>query len=319
MRRLHCWSQGRGRPSASFQAGQLHGPGAGVPGQRDAQHLQHDALDVVLRLRLGQPQRVDLHPVAEPAEAGVVNSVPRADDGVPEPGEGAHLAHFLDKADARVDEEGHPPGHLAHPLRGHLPGVAHRVQHGHRGAQRVRDLLYRGGARLLQVVAADVDRVPFRHAGHRVGDHVGGQAHRRARREDVRPAGQVLLDDVVLRGPGQGRDVGALFLRDDLVQRQQPHGGGVDGHGRVGLLQRDAREERPHVTDVPDRDADPPDLAAGQHVIGVVAGLGGQVERDGQAGLALGEVTPVERVGFPRGRMARVGPHQPGALPGAPG
>ena len=30
MRSDHCWSHGRGRPSASFQAGQLDGAGAGV-------------------------------------------------------------------------------------------------------------------------------------------------------------------------------------------------------------------------------------------------------------------------------------------------
>ena len=46
---------------------QLYGAGAGVLGQRDAEHLQHDALHVVLRLGLGQAERVDLHAVAEAA------------------------------------------------------------------------------------------------------------------------------------------------------------------------------------------------------------------------------------------------------------
>ena len=56
---------GRGSPSASFQAGQLDRPGAGVAAERDRQRLEHDPLDVVLRLGLGQPERVDLHAVAE--------------------------------------------------------------------------------------------------------------------------------------------------------------------------------------------------------------------------------------------------------------
>ena len=45
-----------------------------------------------------------------------------------------------------------------------------------------------------------------------------------------------------------------------------------------------------HVALVRDRHADLADLAAGQLVVGVVAGLGGQVEGDRQAGLALGQV-----------------------------
>ena len=49
-------------------------------------------------------------------------------------------------------------------------------------------------------------------------------------------------------------------------------------------------------------------------MIGVVAGLGGEVERDGEAGLALLEVLAVERVRVLRGRMPRVGPHHPWAV-----
>ena len=48
---------------------QLHGARAGVLGQRHREHLEDDALHVVLRLGLGEPERVDLHAVAEPALA----------------------------------------------------------------------------------------------------------------------------------------------------------------------------------------------------------------------------------------------------------
>ena len=51
-----------------------------------------------------------------------------------------------------------------------------------------------------------------------------------------------------------------------------------------------------HVAEVGDRHADLADLAAGQHVVAVVAGLGRQVEGDREAGLALGEVGAVELV-----------------------
>ena len=54
-----------------------------------------------------------------------------------------------------------------------------------------------------------------------------------------------------------------------------------------------------------------PTSPAASGVVGVVAGLGGQVEGDRQAGLALGEVGPVQLVGRHGGGVARVGPHHP--------
>ena len=38
------------------------------------------------------------------------------------------------------------------------------------------------------------------------------------------------------------------------------------------------------------------DLALGERMVGVVAGLGRQIEGDRKAGLALGEIFPIERV-----------------------
>ena len=134
------------------------------------------------------------------------------------------------------------------------------------------------------------------------------------RREHVGPAGQVLLDDVVLRGAGQRGARRALLVGHRDVQREQPHGRRVDRHRGVGLGQRDAVEQRAHVPDVADRHADPADLAPGQLVVGVVAGLGGQVEGHREPGLALGQVAPVQRVGR-RGRgVPGVGAHHPGPV-----
>ena len=109
----------------------------------------------------------------------------------------------------------------------------------------------------------------------------------------------------------------AVLLRHRHVEGEQPGRGGVDRHRRVHLVERDAVEQRVHVALVGDRDADLADLAARQLVIGVVAGLGGQVEGDREPGLALGEVpagrarsTPApsngrRRCASPRGRRAR--------------
>ena len=70
-----------------------------------------------------------------------------------------------------------------------------------------------------------------------------------------------------------------------------------------------------HVAEMGDRHADLADLAAGQRVIGIVAGLGRQVEGDRKPGLALGEVPPVELVGGLGRGMAGIGAEQPGLVP----
>ena len=316
MRSDHCWSHGRGRPSASFHAGSCTARARASLRQRHAEHLQHDALDVVLRLRLGEAERVDLHAVAEAALLRVGHAVALAGELVPELDERAHLAHLLDEAHAGVDEERDAADDLAEALGRHLAGVAHRVEHGDRGGHRVGDLLHRRRAGLLQVVAADVDRVPLRDVGDRVGDHVGDQPQRRRGREDVGPAREVLLDDVVLRGARQ------------LPRRSTPCSSATatysaSSHIAVALIvievfisvERDAVEQRAHVAEVADRHADLADLAAGELGVGVVAGLRRQVEGDRQAGLALGEVAPVELVGRRRPRSARRRCASPRACP----
>ncbi len=94
-------------------------------------------------------------------------------DLVPQLDEGAHLAGLLDEPHAGVDEEGDPADDLLEVGLGDLAGALHLVEHRDRGAQRVRQLLRRCGPGLLQVVAADVDRVPLRDLVDGVGDHVG--------------------------------------------------------------------------------------------------------------------------------------------------
>ena len=65
MRSDHCWSHGRGSPSASFHAGSWTARARASLREGDAERLEHDALHVVLGLRLGEPERVHLHAVAE--------------------------------------------------------------------------------------------------------------------------------------------------------------------------------------------------------------------------------------------------------------
>ena len=105
--------------------------------------------------------------------------------------------------------------------------------------------------------------------------------------------------------PWRAVGVDAVLLGRDDVEREQPRRRRVDRHRRVHLVQRDAVEQRVHVALVGDRHADLADLAAGELVVGVVAGLRRQVEGDRQPRLALGEVPAVELVGLPRSNGPR--------------
>jgi len=164
------------------------------------------------------------------------------------------------------------------------------------------------------VVGADVGRVPLRHFAVGEGDHVGDEAQRGLRRENVGPAREVFLDDVVLHRAGELVAGGALLLGTGDVERQQPGRRGVDGHGGVHLRQGDLGEELFHVAQVIDRHADLADLALGQGVVRIVAGLGRQIEGHRQAGLAARQVLAVERVRGLGGGVPRIGADQPGPI-----
>ena len=95
---------------------QLDRPCAGVPAERHRERLERDPVDVVLRLGLGQPERVDLDAVAQPAMFLVLDAVALAAELVPQDRHRAELGVLLDEAHAGVDEERDAPEHAAHQL-----------------------------------------------------------------------------------------------------------------------------------------------------------------------------------------------------------
>ena len=189
---------GAGEAEGLVPGRELDGAGAGVLREGDGEHLEEDAVDVVLRLLLGQAEGVDLHAVAEAAELGVGDAVVVAADLVPELDEGAHLAELGDEADAGVHEEGDAGDDLGEVLG--LDLLADLVEDGAGGGEREGELLLGRRAGFLQVVAADVHRVPLRDRAVAVLGDVGDEPERRLGREDVGAAGEVFLDDVVLNG-----------------------------------------------------------------------------------------------------------------------
>jgi hypothetical protein len=190
-------------------------------------------------------------------------------DPVPKTHERPHLAQLFDEPDPGVAEERDASHHIGHALGLHV----HRVEHRDRIRQRKGDLLNRRGSRLLEVVGADVDRIPSRNLIDGELDHVGRQPHRGLGWKDVGPAREVFLDDVVLSRPLKllSRDSVSFGHRD--VEREQPRCRGVDRHRGVHAVERDSFEERVQVFHRRDRDPHLPDLAARERMVGVVARL----------------------------------------------
>ena len=299
---------GAGEAEGLVPGGKLHGTGAGVFRERDGEHLEENAIDVVLGLLLGQAEAVDLHAVAEAAELLLFDTVALAAYLVPELGESAHLAHLGHEADAGVHEERDASHHCREMLVGHL--ALHRL----RGRERIGQFLLRRGARFLQVVGADVHRVPLGHVLAGPGGDVGDHAQAGPGRADIGAAREIFLDDVVLDRARELGDVGPLFLGNGGVERQEPGRGGVDRHRGVHLFEGDIGEERPHVAEMRHRHADLADLAPREAVVAVVAGLCRQVEGHGEPRLPLGEVAAIERVRGLRGRVTGIGTEEPGAV-----
>ena len=193
---------GPGKPERLVPGRQLDGAGASVLRQRDSQHFEQNAIDVVFSLRLGQTQRVDLHAVPEQPVLGVCHAVALARDLVPHFGECAHLAHFGDEAHSGVDEKRHAADDVAEFSFWHLAGRLDRIEHGDAGRQRESELLHRCRAGFLQMIGADVGRVPLRNVLGREHDGVLDQPQRWLWRENIGTARQIFLDDVVLDRAG---------------------------------------------------------------------------------------------------------------------
>ncbi|MPM81023.1 hypothetical protein SDC9_128074 [bioreactor metagenome] len=227
----------------------------------------------------------------------------------PHPTGGAELRHLLDDGGAGHEEERQARGEVVD-LQA---GLGRRLDVRDAVGQGERDLLRRRGARLGHVVARDGDGVPLRDVVVAVREDVGDQPQRRGRREDVRAAGDVLLQHVVLDGAGELVGSGALLLGHQLVEQQQDGGRGVDGHRGRDLAQVDAVEQDAHVVDGIDGHTDLADLALGDRRVGVVAHLRRQVEGHREAHRPVRDQFLVALVRFTRIAEARVLTHRPGA------
>ena len=173
-------------------------------------------------------------------------------------------------------------------------------------------LLGRGAAGLAHVVTGNRDRVPGGHLGSAIGEDVRDQPHGGAGWKDVRAAGDVFLEDVVLNGAAQPGGIDTLLLGGGDIHGQQDGRRGIDGHAGRDLVQWYPLEEPLHVLQARDGNPHPADFARCQGIVGVVADLGGQIEGHREAGLPLFQQVVKAAVGLGRAGVPGILPHSPG-------
>ncbi len=305
---------GSGQAERLVPGRELHGARARILRQNHRKHFEQDAMHVVLGLLFGEPQTVHLHAVAEAAVLFALHPIALPRNLLPELRESAHLAKLGDDADAGIDEEGDAADRLLERLALHLAGRPHGVEDGDGGGKREGELLHRRRARLLQVIGADIHRIPFRHFAGGEQHDVLGEPHGGRRRKHMGAAREIFLDDVVLDRALELVARHALLVGERGIEREQPGRRRVDRHRGVHGLEGNALEQRAHVAQMRDRHADLADLALGERMIGVVAGLGRQIEGDRKAGLALRQIGAIEPVRFRGRRVARIGTENPGRV-----
>ena len=117
-----------------------------------------------------------------------------AHDARPDASRRAELCHLFEDVGPRGEEEGESRRDGIH-----LEAACDRcIDVGDRVGKRKGELLRGGRPRLAHVIARDADRVPLRQLGGTPLEDVGDQPQRWLGREDVRTAGDVLLEEIVL-------------------------------------------------------------------------------------------------------------------------
>src|SRR6185312_11009703 len=172
-------------------------------------------------------------------------------------------------------------------------------------------LLDRRTSGFTDMVARNGNGVPAGELAAAPLENVGDDAHRGFWGVDISAAGGIFLQDVVLYGAADLREVGPLFPGKGGVQRQENKTGGIDGHRRADRFQPDPLEQQFHVVEGVDGNAGLPHLALRERVVAVVADLCWKVEGDAQAHDALAEEVVVARVAFFGGGKAGILSHRP--------
>ena len=129
------------------------------------------------------------------------------------------------------------------------------------------DFLHCGTAGFAHVVATNRNGVPLGDALGTIGKGVSDEPHRGAGWKNIRPAGGIFFENVVLDGATEGIGRHALAFGGQFVQQQQHGGRCIDGHRGGDFVEGDLVKQRQHVVEAVDGHAHFADFAFGSYVV----------------------------------------------------
>jgi hypothetical protein len=127
-----------------------------------------------------------------------------------------------------------------------------------------------------------------------IAEDVADDPHGRRGRIDVGVADHELFQNVVLNGPAQVLRLHALLFGGHDIERHHRQHRAVHGHRNDICPERNLVEENLHVFDRIDGHAGLADVAHHALIVGIVAAMGGQIERHRKALLAGRQIAPVK-------------------------
>ena len=269
--------------------------------------LDCGAHDVVLRLLRHERAAAGLCVRAQHHRARIFRAVLLLEQARPEAPDRAVLGDLFEEVVVGVEDPADAGGEFVD----REAAFKGRVHIGTGVGEAEADLLGGRAARIADVVSAHADRVPLGHVFRAIDHDVGGEADARAGGIDVGAPRDILLEHVVLDRAVELVRGNTLLLGGDDVHREHDGGGRVDRHARRDFVEGDVLEQCLHVVEGIDGDADLADFGDRHGVVAVVAKLRREVERDGEAGLALAEEVAEFLVRFLGGAEASVLAHRP--------
>ena len=269
--------------------------------------LNRHADDIIFGLLRSERRSGGLRVETQQQRTGIFCGEALLHDFGPQAAGGAKLGNFFEQIAVGVEEE--------RKLGSEIVDGETSVERGLNVSDSIRkskcNFLNGGRASFTDVIARDGDGVPLGKSFAAPGKNIGDDAHGRTDGIDVCAASDVFLEDIVLSGAGKSGKIGALFFRHGDVEAKKNRSGGVDGHGSGDAFERDVLEERFHVLERIDGNADFANFAESEGMIGVHANLRGQIERDGKALLSFAEQIPITLIGFGGAAKAGVLAHGP--------
>ena len=246
------------------------------------QGLEGDAHHVVDGLLRGQGGAARLGVEAQHHGLGIGGAETLLHDRCPEAARRTELGGLFKQVVMGVKEEGQARGEFVE----RQSGRKRRLDVGNAIRQGEGDFLHRRRSRFTNVITGNRNGVPIRHFFAAIREGIHNESHGRPWRIDVGAASDVLLQNVVLDGAAQLVAADSLLFRDQLVEQQQGARGGVDGHRRRHVIQRQSAQQEAHVVEGANGHAHFPHFAFGTRVVSVVTHLRGQVKGAGQTGLS---------------------------------